>query len=257
MMIDRKANKMAFTLIELLVVMSIIAILVSLILPAMARAKKQARLLVCSSNLREIGHGLTMYAMDNKDHYPDKEAVGGWKFRAAPGYKNPNDPSGLHEKYGLASVLDGRIKDELSARVIKGKYKYIDSQSSIWVCPDHPEKWMKELGNTYSYNISSIIEKNTASTLSRPVIKGARTNNPLAGSIFGYERALVWDNKAQLPFTPGFLADAYPTGFSYVPDEGRYPHLFGGDYKQASNTLFLDLHIEREIITTDGERIFK
>jgi len=67
----RKRERGAFTLIELLVVMVIIALLVGLLLPTLARAKEEARKTQCRSNLRQIGMATVMYANDN----------GGW----APG----------------------------------------------------------------------------------------------------------------------------------------------------------------------------
>jgi prepilin-type N-terminal cleavage/methylation domain-containing protein/prepilin-type processing-associated H-X9-DG protein len=58
-------RKRGFTLIELLVVISIIALLMAILLPALARARQQAKNVVCQSNLNQIGKILYAYAGDN------------------------------------------------------------------------------------------------------------------------------------------------------------------------------------------------
>ena len=130
------SSNSAFTLNELLVVISVLAVLAALLLPALGRAKEQARAIKCRSNLRQWGLALLMAAADNNQRYPLlylgtsgnslihwsqtlEPYLARWTNRTyhCPGYKGPvglvpffMNPDGIHaasawvSSYGYNSI---------------------------------------------------------------------------------------------------------------------------------------------------------
>jgi prepilin-type N-terminal cleavage/methylation domain-containing protein len=66
---SRRKSK-GFTLVELLVVIGIIALLIAILLPALSRAREQAKNTQCLSNLRQLATVYQFYANDNQDRIP-------------------------------------------------------------------------------------------------------------------------------------------------------------------------------------------
>ncbi|MHC4242623.1 MAG: type II secretion system protein [Planctomycetota bacterium] len=87
-------RRKGFTLIELLVVISIVVLLMALLLPALQKAKKQARAVVCQTNLKQWGSVMVLYTEDNEGRLPNGLGSALWLVRgSALSDGDPNKPS--------------------------------------------------------------------------------------------------------------------------------------------------------------------
>jgi prepilin-type N-terminal cleavage/methylation domain-containing protein/prepilin-type processing-associated H-X9-DG protein len=73
-----RCRRKAFTLVELLVVIGIIAVLVGILLPALSRARDQAKNVQCAARLRNVGEAVLMYANENRGKVPQTYAPCNW-----------------------------------------------------------------------------------------------------------------------------------------------------------------------------------
>jgi prepilin-type N-terminal cleavage/methylation domain-containing protein/prepilin-type processing-associated H-X9-DG protein len=107
----------AFTLVELLVVIGIIALLISILMPALTRARDQAMRAKCMANLRQLTNAWMMYANDHKGRLVRAETI-------PPNYNStPKEPGGwVWDGLGTAPILNGHL------------YRYLNTLE-VFRCP--------------------------------------------------------------------------------------------------------------------------
>jgi len=104
----RPIRSRAFTLIELLVVIAIIALLLALLIPALQRARKQAKAMVCQSHLRQWAVALAAYTEDHQGRLPGTMIGldGLWLLRGAfISDKDPNGPQDSFHHFHTKDIL--------------------------------------------------------------------------------------------------------------------------------------------------------
>ena len=141
-----------FTLIELLVVIAIIALLLSIVTPALRKAKEQARLVICGSNQRQIVQSVTVYQADHSQSLPP--AIAGLQTTQFRGQvtTDPADVSHWHRPTALSyqSTNPMALNGGHHARYMLPYLESVD----VYNCPSAPIDPTMEVtsgGQTYTY----------------------------------------------------------------------------------------------------------
>lgn len=119
-MLKRRAG---FTLIELLVVIAVIALLISLILPALGKAREAGRCVICLSNQRQIGMALSMYSSTFKEWIPRESGVSETPTGGRPtAAMHSGSTYNLAWAYTLRPMLDARANWATSDQGLRDQY---------------------------------------------------------------------------------------------------------------------------------------
>lgn len=110
-----RRKRSGFTLIELLVVVAIIALLIAILLPSLARARELAKRTACAANVSGMGKGLYTYATENSDIYPiaapnsmtvNNQPVTYWNMTGYRGGPTTNQPTTTGDPAGATPVMN-------------------------------------------------------------------------------------------------------------------------------------------------------
>lgn len=236
------AEESGFTLIELLVVIAVIAILASLLMPALSRARESAQQVACLNNLRQFSFGLNMYQTDYSGQLAQTMIfhVNGWGNTRMAHYLRNADYSGTREdrvSYGETATLQNL------APYLPGIDLANQKLRETWMCPSNPFVYNNEKTWTNSdtgagwrvissYALYSGVHDWKSGLATKPQ---DLTRVRLEGS-----RLVMCDAGWYAPGSDTWVYNHIRGGGSGLPDSGTaYPALWGG-----ANNLYGDGHAE-------------
>ncbi len=259
-----RARSSGFTLVELLVVIGIIAVLISILLPSLSRARKSANKIVCQSAIRQMLNGMQLYVLENKGYFPGPNTSGlalhtGSAFdgAAASPVQDWDWMSPTVGKMMKLAAADASTPNTTAALETVRLKKYIDILENKLRCPENETRYAKlyngpalpmvGLPHILSYvtpsffhlmptgSLAKFIREDDGSTgyylLPQGYVPKIQKIGPAANKIFVFEGGRYWNttgnNAGYFDYTTN-LATSSLTGSPQGNFHSRGPAIAGG-----------------------------
>jgi len=219
-----------FTLVELLVVIGIIALLISMLLPALNRAREQSRRIVCASQMRQLGIATLQYANTNRGHLP-APAWGPGGYTPTPGPWKENYQDYVYWTGPMLSKQDKRDVNESALALFLGVKN--DRLIQMFRCPDDViEDNTAGFPLSYSMNCTGWVPHD-ADPNGRAIRKGnSFTPLDVLNQWKNPSRKICYYDESERSAQDGAFFWANPA--DHIP--GRHDH--------QTNACFFDFHVE-------------
>ena len=243
----RTTRPTGFTLVELLVVIGIIALLISILLPSLNRARETANRVKCASNLRQIGQAILLYSNDNRGTYPrtvaksptaaTEQATWGTNYLGTDPY------SGTAGGLGAGSAAGRPADNDVTASLFM-LLRTQDITSEVFTCPSsNAEKDLFGGGTNAPINRSNFSDEKNLSYSYQDPFPGTTA----IGSGFKFNNTLGAEFAVAADLNPGFAGGDdidLPTATSSAKDM-RLANSNNHD-KDGQNILYGDGHVAWE-----------
>ena len=221
-----------FTLIELFIVISVIAILASLLLPALARARDKAHGITCLNKLKQISYAGAMYQSDNQDYFPPSYGGGsnfpGWGWVIL-----------TYEYYLVSYILKtGDSEAEIINTLLTNEF---------FACPK--DTVVKDITNRAkrSYPINYYIGDRGGTSIPRPSLKASAIRKNPSSCVFVAERH----------YAQGYACSGYGMSVRPLTYAGVLPAYHQLNAGIAFADAHAELHSALDLITSAGEIIWE
>jgi prepilin-type N-terminal cleavage/methylation domain-containing protein len=231
-------HRSAFTLIEVLVVVAIIALLISILLPSLAAAKRQARVVICGTNLRTINQATMFYAQASADDMPS-----GWWYNKNTKTNDYTKVAGNPWEFLYPYVQKAGAK---KGELIDGGSGYY-MRLSIYTCPDdvrqHTTQERPYSGQPCEWGLSYAANNNLLYGVGHDPASGTRKMNSVkrASSMVTYSDGGDDEHNGASGW---IIGDCKVLGNNQCPFEVHH--------KYGNNFAYLDTHVEFKTMSYTG-----